>query len=1011
MKKLFPGLIISLLIINQAFSQRTLTGRVAADDKPSGLAGASVQIRGQSNSATTDNSGNYSLVIPEDGGLLTVSIDGYRTQQIEVSFQESVDVMMIRIPDESDQISVGYGSQSREELTSSVSQIDSESISGQPLVGLEQAVQGKASGVFVSNNGGKLGQGTTVRIRGGSSLVGSNDPLYVVDGIPLTSGNQSEINPNNIASMQILKDASATAIYGSRAANGVILITTKKGESGKLKVDVDYQIGLSQRPKTLDLMSPKNYNEMLVEYTLRLTGFGDPADGVITRDRLEQWAESGTASFSIGTTDYDIGFPILDSLTYDTDWQDEVFRNALSHRANINLSGGNENHRFFTGIGYTNQEGILIGNDYERLNADFNLNSQFSSQLSTTIGISYVNSTNNRLNDDQDLGSPMQAIALPSSDSYDPANNYQLRVRSLEYNPLTEVNFSDYVETNNRFIGNAGIKYVLDESISFNVDGGIDYVDGKTERRQGPETQTGNPTGFSRIADFTNFNYLINGYLNYSNTVGGNPLNVVLGSSYQKSNSDFAFRSARVNSIQELENKTSGDGFINNPIPSTGYAFLSYFTRINYSIDQKYNFQVSARYDGSSKFGEDNRWGVFPALSAGWTISNESFLEGNSTISFLKLKGSYGIVGNTPEDDFLYVTNYFTIGYGSETGLRIANLANEDLKWESTAQLDAGLEFGLLNDRISGSMNYYMKNTSDLLFPTPVSQTSGQSEAITNVGSLEISGFEIELTTLNVASENVNWTTSFNISTVNNTITDLGGEGRTLIVEQNAYLENQSPGVFYLPVYVGPDPANGKSQWEDGSGGTTTNYDQDLLDNGRQVVGDPNPSLFGGLISTLSFFNFDFSFQLQMVQGVDKYNRTGEFLANSGILLLGQRADQVNRWIEPGDNVPYSVIEPSAENTNPSSRWIEDGSFIRLNNLQLSYNLPGEMIGNMGLRYFTVYIGGQNLFTITDYNGYDPDTNYVDPELGGIGQNITRGVDDFTAPQPRVFMSGIKIGF
>ncbi|MFC2123847.1 SusC/RagA family TonB-linked outer membrane protein [Bacteroidota bacterium] len=1006
MKKLITSLIICLFFINQAFSQRTVTGHVISDDQPSGLAGALVQIKGQLDKSITDNSGNFSLLIPEDGGLLIISLSGYRTEEIEINLQKTVDVQLAKLPERTDEISIGYGTQSKEELTGSVSQIDAESIGSQPLIDLEQANQGRASGVFIQNNGGKLGQGTTVKIRGGSSLTGSNSPLYVVDGVPLTSNNQTEINPNNIASIEVLKDASAAVIYGSRAANGVILITTKKGEAGKLKVDFDYQLGVSQTPKKLDLMSPKDYNEMFVEYTLRFIGY----DEVITRSDLETWAQNGEAVFndpSDPATEIRIEMPLVEDLSYDTDWQDEVFRTALSHRSNINLSGGSENHRFFTGIGYTTQEGILIGNDYNRLNADLNLNSQFTKQLSVNFGLSFIHSKNNRLNEDQDLGSPLQAIVLPPSDSYDPDNEYRLFVRSLEYNPMTEVYYSDNVETNNRVVGNLGAKYRLNENLSLNVDGGIDVLDFTTEKRQGPETLEGKPSGLSRIGETSVFNYIVNGYADYTNSFGNNNLSAVLGASYQRSNSDFSFKRARVNSIGEIENDPD---IYNPPIPSSGFAFLSYFTRINYSIQKKYIFQVSGRLDGSSKFGDDNRYGFFPAVSAGWNLSNESFLSGSSTISFLKLKGSYGLVGNTPDEDFIYRTNYFIINYGTEEGIRLSNLSNSKLKWETTAQLDVGVEFGFLADKISGSVNYFQKNTTDLLLPVPVSQTSGFDFILQNVGSLENSGIEVDINTSNIESDNFRWHTSFNFSTINNEITKLGGEDRKLISGVNAYLEGKAPGVFYMPVYEGVNSLNGEAEYSVGSGGITTDYDEALA-NGRQIVGDPNPDFFGGLSNTLSFFNFDLDFLFQFVQGADKYNQTGEFLANSGILLLGQRADQVDRWIEPGEDSQFSVIKPSAENTNPSTRWLEDGSYIRLNNVSLTYNLPIDIVRNWGMRYFRIYVGGQNLLTITDYSGYDPDTYYIDPTGGTITQNINRGIDDFTTPQPRTIITGIKIGF
>ena len=572
---------------------------------------------------------------------------------------------------------------------------------------------------------------------------------------------------------------------------------------------------------------------------------------------------------------------------------------------------------------------------------------------------------------------------------------------------MTEIYFSDNVETNNRIVGNLGAKYKLHENLSLNVDGGIDILDLIEKRRQGPETLDGKPTGLSSLAETSVFNYIIDAYADYIKSSGDNYISAVLGASYQRSNSDYTFSRARVNSIDEIEDDPD---IYNPPIPSSGFAFLSYFTRINYSIRQKYIIQISGRVDGSSKFGLDNRYGFFPAVSAGWNISNEPFLSDNSTISFLKLKGSYGLIGNTPDEDFIYRTNYYIINYGAEEGIRLSNLSNSSLKWETTAQLDVGIDFGFFTDRISGSVNYYQKNTTDLLLPVPVSQTSGFDFTLQNVGSLNNSGIEVEINTSNIERDNFSWYTSFNFSTNNTEIKNLGDDDRKLISGVNAFLEGEPPGVFYMPVYEGVNSSNGDAEYSDGSGGITTDYDRALA-YGRRVVGNPNPDFFGGLSNTLSFFNFDLDFLFQFVQGVDKYNQTGEFLSNSGILLLGQTADQVNRWIEPGEETGFSVIKPSVENTNPSTRWLEDGSFIRLNNVSLTYNLPADFVSKWGMNYFKVYVGGQNLLTFTNYSGYDPDTNYIDPLGGTIAQNIYRGIDVFTAPQPRTFTTGIKIGF
>ncbi len=895
---------------------------------------------------------------------------------------------------------VGFGSQSREELTGSVSQIDGSDLSSQPVVEFEQTSQGKASGVLVQNTSGKLGEGTSVLIRGGTSLSSSNQPLYVVDGVPLSSGNQSDIDPNNIQSIEVLKDASASAIYGSRAANGVILITTKTGTKGSVKVDFDYQFGVGQRPKKLNLYSADEYNQQFIEFVLRTLG----EDDQITQQNLEQWQQSGSSTISLNNGN-SVSIPVLDSLNSNTDWQDEVFRTALSHRSNINVSGGSDQHRYFTGLSYTNQEGILVGNDYNRLNGRVNLNSDWSDRFSSNFSINYSRSVNNRLNEDKDLGNPLQAIVLPPSDSFDPDNNYRLNVRSLEYNPLTEVHFAKNISTTNGLIGNLGLKYAILDNLSLNIDGGIDLIDNVQERLQGPETLEGAPNGLARLSESNTFNYVVNGYLDFEEDFDStNKLSALIGGSYQRSTTDPAFRLAEVNSISELEDIPTTDQRI-SILPDLGFAFVSAFGRINYNLDNRYVFQFSGRLDGSSKFGEENRYGFFPAFSAGWNISNESFLSTSSTISFLKLKGSFGIVGNTPDDDFLFQTNYFRTFYGGQEAIRLSNLANPDLKWESTQQIDIGLEYGLFDNKVNGSISYYNKTTSDLLFPVPVTLTSGFDFILQNIGELENKGFEFNINTVNYSSPDVSWQTGFNISFNDNEITDLGG--RDLIVGVNSFKEGESTGAFFMREFVGVEPSTGLALYENEDGSTTTDWESA----DRRVVGNPNPDFYGGFTNSLTYKGVNLEFLIQFVSGNDIYNQTGEFLSNSGIQNLGQSADQVDRWYEPGDITSNPALDPSQVNTFPSTRWLEDGSYVRLKNIVLSYNLPDDFVSNIGMRFARVYVSGQNLLTITDFSGYDPDVNFVDPLGSTIDRNITRGVVDFTPPQARIYSVGFKLGF
>lgn len=1014
--------LVSLIMTLSVSAQVTLRG-IVTNENGEGIPGATVKIDGSETSTVTDQNGNFSIQLSDGYETLIISGEGLRTQKIYLTGQNSLSVKMQSSSSSDGMVNMGIGSQSKDQLTSSVSSVAAEDVSPAPLINLEQANQGVTAGLFVQNSSGKLGQGTNVRIRGGSSLSASNQPLYVVDGVPLTSGNQSNINPSNIESIEILKDAAATAIYGTRAANGVIIITTKGGNTGGMQINVDYQFAISQTPKKLDIQSAEESRLQTFESILR--GFEVGISGLtlnpeieingqrsgINRSFLETYYNAGLTdiTFVDDATNQSFTFNIpsfYNDLTFNTDWQDQVFRNAPSHRANVDVQGGTEQFGYFASVGYTTQEGILIGNRFDRFNGSVSLDSKVTDKLTATLNFNFIRTKDDRLNDDQDLGAPLQAIVLPPSDSFDPANNYRLIVRSLEYNPLTEINFADNQATNNSIIGSLGLKYQLSDKLSLDVNGGIDRSDSRLERRQGPETLDGAPSGLSRLSEQLTNNYVFNGWATYNPEVSGdNKLSIILGGSYQKSTTSFDFRQANVNSIATLESLSESDASLfSEPIQGDANVFLSSYARVSYSIGDLYDFQVTGRMDGSSKFSEDNRFGYFPAVSAGWNINNANFFSSN-TISQLRLRASYGLVGNAPIDDFLYRRNYIRTRYNDDDAVELGNLSNENLKWETTSQFNVGIDFGISNDRISGSVDYYLKTTTDLLFPVPVSQTSGFSTIFDNIGTMENKGVEINISSINLSNSDLSWTTDFNISFNKNTITDLNGE--QAIVGVNAFLEGESAGIFYMRRYMGVDPATGDALYDDGNGGTTTNWE----DAPRQVVGDPNPDFFGGLTNSVSYKNWTLSAMFQFVGGVDLYFATGEFLANSGILNLGQLSRESARWYEPGDDAAYPALNPFQDEPNSSTRWMEDGSYVRLKNITITYNFPADKLAGMGLRNLSVYVGATNLLTFTDYVGYDPDVSYFDPLDGIIGQNISRGIDNFTAPQPRIFMSGIKIGF
>ncbi|MFY0600796.1 MAG: SusC/RagA family TonB-linked outer membrane protein [Cyclobacteriaceae bacterium] len=1028
--KLLTACLTLIFSVNLLFAQELTVSGTITDSEGSPLSGVMIKVSETDASTYTAADGFFKIAVVDGYETLIISLEGYKSEKVFIGGLTSVNVSLKPSSGDDGELSVGYGKQSKNEITGSISQIGGEDISSSPLINLEQANQGKATGMFVQNSSGKLGGNTTVRVRGGSTLSNSNQPLYVVDGVPLVSSNQSNINPSNIASIEVLKDASAAAIYGSRAANGVVIITTKSGSSGKMKIDLDYQFGVSQTPKTLDFLSPEEFNQLVIENQLQLFKNSLDLETLLTRENLVRWEASDNDTNLPDVILFGDPMPLptfYGQLNGNTDWQDEIFQTGLSHRANVGLQGGGEKLGYFASVGYNTQEGILIGNRFDRLNGSLSLDAKITSKLKANANFNYIYTKDWRLKEDQDLGSPLQAIALPPSDTYNPDNNYELAVFSDLYNPLTEINFSSNYGFNHSVIGSLGFTYDISDKLSFDINGGLDRSDLRSELKQRPETQEGGTTGKSDLSETELTNYTVNSWLTYSPEIDSdNKLSATLGVSYQESNVSSTFRSVDDPRIDFLKDLPDGDPLLRTvDIPSSGNVLVSSFTRVNYSFRNKYIVQLSGRVDGSSKFGEDNRYGFFPAVSAGWVLSEEDFMSTIPALSFLKLKGSYGIIGNVPLDDFLYRSNYFRATYGNNEAIRLANLSNPKLKWESTAQLGVGLEFGI-GERISGSVDYYNKKTTDLLFPVPVSQTSGFNSILKNIGSMENSGIEIGLNTTNVKTNNFTWSTDFNISFNQNKITDLGGS--QLIVGASAFLEDQPAGTFFLREYAGVDPEFGDPLYYLNREPTATEVDDvvvfkidkfgdryvtDDWETAQRIeAGNPNPGYYGGLTNSLGYKNMELSFMFQFVGNVDLYYETGEFIANSGYQGLSQLADQVNRWYSAadGETAKYPRYDRAEENTNPSTRWIEDGSYIRLKNVTFTFHLPQTLTSGWGIEYMDVYIGGSNLLTFTDYIGYDPDVNYVDPLDGVVGQNISRGIDNFTAPQPRMFITGIKIG-
>jgi len=1019
MKKFLLVCFSLVVVFNLWAQERVVSGKVTSAEDGSSLPGVNVVLSGSSTGTVTDIDGNYKINVPASGGALRFSFIGLVSQEIQIGGSSRIDVALVQdVQQLSEIVVVGYGTQIKQDLTGNIAQVKGSELSKIPVASFDQAMQGKAAGVFVEAGTGKLGQGIKVRVRGSSSVSAANQPLYVIDGMPITSSSQSstegqtnplvDINPNDIESIEILKDASASAIYGSRAANGVVLITTKRGKSGKTNFDVGFFTGFSSETGRREFLNTQEYVELFTESNGGLT------ESLTNRFNRYGAAPSGPPAASWATP----GAPGY----VDTDWQDEIFRNdAGISQLDISASGGNEKTKFFISGSKSDQRGIIIGNDLDRINGRINLDHQASEKFNLGMNFSIARTINKRLAEDNNFNTPIQTVALSPmtpvidprtgliSGAFDPNTGVPNGNYPIYYNPLLDNAYAQQTTLVFRNLGSVYGEYKLMEGLSFRSDFGYDLLTQNEDRYFGKETSrnTGAPNGFGTNSWTQVFNYTTNNFFRYQKNIQDHALEAIGGMTYQESNAKYSSVEAQQFPSNAYKKITSAADITSGTSNESAFSFLSYFARANYKFKDKYLLSLSGRVDGSSRFGADNRYGFFPAASAGWIISEESFMSNDKVIDFLKLRASYGLTGNAEIGNFAALGLYTGgSGYAGVPGQSPSQLENPDLRWEQTAQLDVGIDFGFFNSRITGQLDYYIKKTNDLLLNVNLPGNSGFRTQTRNVGELENKGFEIVLNSENLVGD-LKWSTSFNFSVNRNKILDLQGQ-----IIQGSFInraqEGEPIGIFFSPKYAGVDPANGDALYvlvnSDGTQTTTNDYNEAT----QMKVGDPNPDFIAGLTNTFSYKGIDFSFLFQGVFGNQVYNGGGIFMSANGDFFDNQTKDQLRRWQKPGDitDVPQARLF-EGNGVGESSRYLSDGSYIRLRTITLGYNLPATLLSKINLTKLRVYVSGQNLLTFTDYQGWDPEVN----SDTYAGNNVNQGIDFYSAPQAKTVTFGINIGF
>ena len=1011
MRKLKLLLLMGLLCsIQFVWAQTTVTGKIT-DQNGAPVPGATITIKNTALSTVSDANGNFSISAPANATFV-ISYVGY--QNVEVTATGGVVNVALQPGDNAmtEIVVVGYGTKIKKDLTGNIASVKGSDVANTPVPNFNQALQGRAAGVFVEANNGKVGEGVKVRIRGAGSISASNDPLYVIDGVPINTGGLSgnalaDINFNDIESFDILKDASAAAIYGSRAAGGVVLITTKKGKSGRTALTVNGQYGSNKPTGHRKFLNAAEYVELLREAAINSDNIEgvDPLDPAQYSGSWLQFAEGRLTRYS-GHSDWR-------TLQTNTDWESLAYNDdAKTKMIDLTASGGNEKTRFFISGGFSDQDGILILNNFQRVSSRINLEHDATEKLKVGFNLSISRSVGNRNNLDNAFQTPMQLVALaPITPPRNLDGVLYDRPVTTYYNGLIELENSVYKSTTFRNIGNIFLNYKLVKNLSFRSEVGVDIQTQNDELFRGSRTLTGLSTnGYGQSDWLRNVTINTNNFFNYANNfLGKHDIDATLGMSYQKFNTDFTSvfgEDFPVDALQKLASAgriTGGSSSLNES------AIVSYFGRANYKFNNKYLFSVSGRVDGSSKFGRENQYGFFPAVSAGWILSEEDFLASSDVLSFLKLRASYGFTGNDNGfGNFAQLGLYGASKYNNQSGLVPTQLANPELKWEKSEQTDIGLDFGLFNNRLSGEIDYYIRNTTDLIYNVPVPGTSGFGTQTVNVGSMQNKGVEFVLNSTNIRSRDFTWSTNLNLSKNKNKITKLDGE-QTLIPGNdgrfmNSLIVGESIGVFYGPKFAGADPNNGDALYYMEDGKTTTN---DYNEAGNFVVGDPNPDWIGGFNNSFNYKGIELSVLFQGVWGNQIMNGAGGFMSASFDWFDNQTKDQLRRWQKPGDVTDVPQLRLGYGNgIGASSRYIEDGDYIRLKNITLAYNIPTSLLNKIKLRSARLYVTGINLATFTDYTGWDPEVN-TDYRAG----NRNQGSDFYAAPQIKSVTFGLNLGF
>ncbi|MBD2702071.1 TonB-dependent receptor [Spirosoma sp. BT702] len=982
------------------------------DEKGIGLPGVSIVLKGTNRGSTTDAQGTYRIDVPDASAVLIFSFVGYRSQEVLVGNQTQLNVTLL--PDNqslNEVVVVGYGSVKKSDLTGSVSSVGADKITQvKGISNVAQALQGFAAGVQVNQSSGQPGEAMIIKIRGTNSISGGNAPLYVVDGLPL-DGLSAQLNPDDIDRIEVLKDASSTAIYGSRGANGVIIISTKKGKEGKPKISYNGYYGVQSLRKKVDLIGARDFailqNEVITN---------DNASGLNTPQKALPWT---TAQ--------------IDSLGgRGTDWQDLVYRNAIVQNHDLSVSGGSQNLKYYTSFGYYDQDGIIRNSNFKRMSFRVNLSYDISKKLSVSNSFSLQNSIYRQAiyaGADGGGGIPFTTMVIPPTQGPYDANGNYTKFTGVSYGETNPLGLSTELynpSANLRLIGNTTLVYELVKGLKLNTSVGIDGGYTKSDYYAPSTISIGQPGGKASKGYSNTSTFVTEDYLTYSTIINKHTIDALGGFTYQSNQS-------------ENLNSGTGIGFITNDftnnnisaattpgLPSTGYSdskLVSYLGRLNYNFGDKYYVTVTGRYDGSSRFSEDKKFAFFPSGAFAWRISEEPFMKQIPTISTLKLRTTYGFSGNQA------IANYQTLARLTNTNVVFSNvnniayvqgsLAYNNLKWETTRQLDIGLDLGFLRDRIQLTLDYYDKKTEDLLLNVGLPTSSGFSTVLQNIGAVQNRGFEFQLTTVNTTGA-LRWNSVVTISHNNTKVLQLEndpqgnpvtykevGAGGNWFPIQVGQSINELYGYKVLGIYQTNDEAvkNGEPTKRAGDYKFWDRDGNGVVDgNDRSTLTHLTPKVTFGFNNNLTYKNFNLSLLFVGSLGNDIVNefRKYNITLNGNWTPTKEAFNQ--RWTGSGNgfDVPSSKSGSSIRDY-ANSLWVENGSYVKLRDITLGYTLPTTLLKSAKISSVNVYVSAQNYLTITKYTGYDPEVSWSAASVNGW--------DRGNYPSMKSITAGLKVDF